>query len=68
MVQSLPIIHQKKAESISCLMVLITLFIIMKEKKYNNSVNIIQRLSKSVVLVLAMVLEGTVSQIFLSRP
>ena len=34
----------------------------------SNSVNIIQRLPKSVLLVLAMVIEGTVSQIFYLGP
>ena len=34
----------------------------------NNSVNIIQRLPKSFLLVLAMVIEGTVSQIFYLGP
>ena len=34
----------------------------------DNSVNIIQRQSKSSVLILAMVIEGTVSQIFYLGP
>ena len=34
----------------------------------NNSVNIIQRLPKSFFLVLAMVIEGTVSQILYLGP
>ena len=34
----------------------------------NNSINIIQRLPKSLLLVLAMVIEGTVSQIFYLGP
>ena len=53
-------------------MVLITLFISMNVPviflDINNLVNIIQRLPKSFLLVLAMEIEGTVSQIFYLGP